>query len=58
MENHAGIVRSEKDLISGIEKLKDLEKRVENAKAFGTRSYNPSWHLCLDLKNMIVTSLA
>ena len=42
----------------GIEKLKDLSKRVDNAKATGDRAYNPSWHLCLDMKNMIITSLA
>ena len=58
MEMHAGIVRDEASLNEGIEKLKELAKRVENAKATGDRSYNPSWHLCLDMKNMIVTSLA
>ena len=58
MEMHAGIVREEESLNEGIEKLKDLSKRVENAKATGDRSYNPSWHLCLDMKNMIMTSLA
>jgi len=58
MEMHAGIVREEDSLNEGIEKLKDLSKRVENAKATGDRSYNPSWHLCLDMKNMIITSLA
>ena len=26
--------------------------------AKGDRNYNPGWHLCLDLKNMIITSLA
>ena len=58
MEMHAGIVREEESLNEGIEKLKDLSKRAENAKATGDRSYNPSWHLCLDLKNMLITSLA
>ena len=58
MEMHAGIVRDEESLNEGIEKLKDLSRRVENAKATGDRSYNPSWHLCLDMKNMIITSLA
>jgi len=58
MEMHAGIVREEESLNEGIEKLKDLSKRVEKAKATGDRSYNPSWHLCLDMKNMIMTSLA
>ena len=58
MELHAGIVREEESLNEGIEKLKVLNKRVENVKATGDRSYNPSWHLCLDMKNMIITSLA
>ena len=58
MEMHAGIVREEESLNEGIEKLKDLSKRVDNAKATGDRAYNPSWHLCLDMKNMIITSIA
>ena len=58
MEMHAGIVREEESLNEGIEKLKELSKKVENAKATGDRAYNPSWHLCLDMKNMIITSLA
>ena len=58
MELHAGIVREEESLNEGIEKLKVLNKRLENVKATGDRSYNPSWHLCLDMKNMIITSLA
>ena len=58
MEMHAGIVREEESLNEGIKKLKDLSKRVENAKATGDRAYNPSWHLCLDMNNMIITSLA
>ena len=38
--------------------MKNLSERAENAKATGDRSYNPSWHLCLDMKNMLITSLA
>ena len=58
MEKHVGIVREEKSLDEGIKKLKDMEKRLEKVKTTGGREYNPSWHLCLDLKNMIITSLA
>lgn len=58
MEMHAGIVREEESLNEGIEKLTELSKRVKNAKATGGRAYNPSWHLCLDMENMIITSLA
>ena len=58
MEMHAGIVREEESLNEGINKLKELSERIKHAKATGTISYNPSWHLCLDLKNMLITSIA
>jgi len=58
MEMHAGIVREEESLNQGIHKLKELSERIKHAKATGEISYNPSWHLCLDLKNMLITSIA
>ncbi|MFL2944503.1 MAG: fumarate reductase/succinate dehydrogenase flavoprotein subunit [Candidatus Poseidoniales archaeon] len=58
MEAHAGIVRTGSKLEEGITKLEDLKKRLSNLHAKGDRNYNPGWHLCLDLKNMIITSLA
>ena len=58
MEAHVGIVRTGKELDKGIKKLEELEKRLPNLHAKGDRNYNPGWHLCLDLKNMIITSLA
>ncbi|HCV00273.1 MAG TPA: fumarate reductase/succinate dehydrogenase flavoprotein subunit [Dehalococcoidia bacterium] len=58
MEKHVGIVRDEKSLEEGIQKLKNMEKRLEKLKTTGGREYNPCWHLCLDLRNMVITSLA
>ena len=58
MEKHVGIVRDEKSLEEGIGKLRDMKKRLGKLKTTGGREYNPCWHLCLDLKNMIITSLA
>ena len=58
MEMHAGIVREEESLNEGINKLNELSERIKHAKATGEISYNPSWHLCLDLKNMLITSIA
>ena len=58
MEKHVGIVRTGKELKEGIKKLENLEKRLPNLHAKGDRNYNPGWHLCLDLKNMIIASLA
>ena len=58
MESHAGIVRTGEELEKGIRKLEELEKRLPKMHAKGGRKYNPGWHLCLDLYNMIITSLA
>ena len=58
MESHAGIVRTGEELEKGIHKLEELEKRLPKMHAKGGRKYNPGWHLCLDLYNMIITSLA
>ncbi len=58
MESHAGIVRTGEELERGIRKLEELEKRLPKMRAKGERKYNPGWHLCLDLQNMIITSLA
>ena len=58
METYAGIVRTGNDLEKGIKKLENLKKKLPHLHAKGDRNYNPGWHLCLDLKNMIITSLA
>ena len=58
MESHAGIVRTGEELEKGIRKLEELEKKLPRMHAKGERKYNPGWHLCLDLHNMIITSLA
>ena len=58
MEAHAGIVRTGEGLEKGIQKLEKIRNRLPNLHAKGDRRYNPGWHLCLDLNNMIITSLA
>ncbi len=58
MEAHAGIVRTGEGLEKGIQKLEKIRKKLPNLHAKGDRQYNPGWHLCLDLNNMIITSLA
>ena len=58
MEEHVGIVRTGEGLEKGIQKLEKIRKKLPNLHAKGDRKYNPGWHLCLDLNNMIITSLA
>ncbi len=58
MSTHVGIYREEKELEEGIAKLQELKKQVKEVGIKGNRSYNPGWHLCRDLKNMIISSEA
>ena len=58
MEAHVSIVREGAELETGIAKLEALQARLTGLHASGGRDYNPGWHLCLDLHNMILTSLA
>ena len=58
MESHAGIVRTGEELEKGIQKLEELKGKLLKLHAKGEQQYNPGWHLCLDLHNMIITSLA
>ncbi|MHA2103029.1 MAG: fumarate reductase/succinate dehydrogenase flavoprotein subunit [Candidatus Hodarchaeales archaeon] len=58
MEAHVGIIRNEIDVKAGIEKLKALTERAKNAKASGSRVYNPGWHLAIDIQNLLLTSQA
>ena len=58
MEANSGIVRTEKELESGLEMLKDLGKRAEQVHVEGNRQYNPGWHYALDLRNMLCISEA
>ncbi len=58
MEAHVGIVREGGKLEAGIARLEALQVRLSRLHASGPRAYNPGWHLCLDLHNMLLASLA
>jgi len=58
MNNHVGIVREEKELEEGIEKLKNLKKDIDKVKAHPTSQYNPGWNAAIDLSNIIIASEA
>jgi succinate dehydrogenase / fumarate reductase flavoprotein subunit len=58
MSTYVGIFREEKDLQTGIAKLAELKASFKTVGVSGTRAYNPGWHLCRDLKNMIISSEA
>jgi succinate dehydrogenase / fumarate reductase flavoprotein subunit len=58
MNDLVGIYRTEKELERAIEELAKLKARAAKVRIEGTRIYNPGWHLCRDLRNMILVSEA
>ncbi len=59
MQNLVGIFREEKDLSKALNKLEQLKHRARNVGvAEGHRIYNPAWHLCKDLQNMLTCTVA
>jgi succinate dehydrogenase / fumarate reductase, flavoprotein subunit len=58
MSTYVGIFREEKDLSIAIDKLAEIKALVNKVAATSGKTYNPGWHLCRDLKNMIIASEA
>lgn len=58
MEQYVGIIREEKDLMQGLEKIQKLKRRASQVKVSGDRTYNPGWHQAIDLKSLICVAEA
>jgi len=58
MQNHVGIVRTEEELQSGLNKLDKIKSDINNVFAHASAQYNPGWNEALDLKNLIIISEA
>jgi succinate dehydrogenase / fumarate reductase flavoprotein subunit len=58
MSTYVGIYREEKDLLIAVEKLGELKQKVKSVGIKGVRAFNPGWHMCRDLKNMLIASEA
>jgi succinate dehydrogenase / fumarate reductase flavoprotein subunit len=58
MQSMVGIVRTESDLLTAIEKLQELKHRAQGVTAVGNREYNPGWHTALDLRPLLTVSEA
>jgi succinate dehydrogenase flavoprotein subunit len=56
MQELVGIIRTEGELKSAIEKLALLRDRAGKVRVEGNRQYNPGWHLSLDLDSMLTVS--
>ena len=54
MQTLVGIVRVESQMREALTKLDELEARARKLKASGPVAFNPGWHLCFDLQNMLL----
>lgn len=58
MQDKVGIVRNESDMAAALDGLAKLKHRAAGVGIQGNREYNPGWHTCLDLPNLLCVSEA
>ena len=58
MQDLVGIVRNRADMEEALTRLESLNERAARVAAPGNREYNPGWHTCLDLHNLLTVSEA
>jgi succinate dehydrogenase / fumarate reductase flavoprotein subunit len=58
MQDLVGIVRTESEMRTALEKLKGFWDRANRAGVVGHREFNPGWHTALDLKTLLTVSEA
>ncbi|CAG0982102.1 succinate dehydrogenase / fumarate reductase, flavoprotein subunit [Phycisphaerales bacterium] len=58
MQDKVGIVRNDGDMAAAMDGLAVLRKRASAVGIDGNREYNPGWHTCLDLPNLLTVSEA
>jgi len=56
MQELVGIIRTEGELKSALERLAALKDRAGKVRVEGNRQYNPGWHLALDLRSLLAVS--
>jgi succinate dehydrogenase flavoprotein subunit len=59
MQDDVGIFRDEAGLHAALERLDQYDERAAKVRAPSSNAvYNPGWHLCRDLRNMLIVSRA
>jgi succinate dehydrogenase / fumarate reductase flavoprotein subunit len=58
MQELVGIVRTESEMKTALEKLEQFWERADRADVTGHREFNPGWHTALDLKPLLTISEA
>lgn len=58
MQAQVGIVRKEEEMKDALVKVRELKQRAVKVQAPANREYNPGWHTCMDLANLLTVSEA
>ena len=58
MQELVGIVRTESEMLTGLEEVARLQRRARAVNVQGNREYNGGWHTALDLSNLLAVSEA
>jgi succinate dehydrogenase / fumarate reductase flavoprotein subunit len=56
MHTLVGIIRTESELKEAVVQIGRLEERAARVRVEGSLTYNPGWHLALDLQNLLAVS--
>jgi succinate dehydrogenase / fumarate reductase flavoprotein subunit len=56
MQDLVGIIRVEGELLEAKDKLAELDQRAAKCAVEGNISFNPGWHLALDLESMLAVA--
>ena len=57
MHELVGIIRKADEMEMALKALADIATRTRTVSVTGQRTFNPGWHLALDLRNMLLVSL-
>ena len=56
MNDLVGIIRKEAEMAEALTRIDELKERAQHLSVEGGRTFNPGWHLALDLRNMLLVS--
>jgi succinate dehydrogenase / fumarate reductase flavoprotein subunit len=58
MQANVGIVRVEDEMKAALDGIQTLKQRALKVQAPSNREYNPGWHTCMDLQNLLICAEA
>jgi len=59
MQSHVGIFRDEEGLVTAVSEIEALKERARSLGVRETgRRFNPGWHLCADVRNLLICAEA